>query len=63
MFNHAGGPRPEQLQKERTVQKTTYEEDIEQRSYPEPGNSSESLPPAPNAAGIRSQPRQAAFIG
>jgi hypothetical protein len=53
MFNLAGGPHPEQPQKKRAVQKANYEEDIEQRSYPESGKSSESLPPAPDAAGIR----------
>jgi hypothetical protein len=62
MFNHPGGLHPEQPQKERVVQKANYEEDIEQRSYPEPGKSSESLSPAPDAAGIRYQPRQAALI-
>ena len=62
MFNQAGGLHTEQPQKERTVQETNYEEDIEE-SYQELGKSSESLPPAPNAAGIRYQPRQAAFIG
>jgi hypothetical protein len=69
MFNQAGGPyseqprKEEQPPKERTVQKANYEEDIEQRSYPKPGKSSESLPPAPNATGICCRPRQAAFIG
>lgn len=62
MFNQASGLYSEQHQKERTVQETNCEEDIEQ-SYQGLGKSSESLPPAPNAAGIRYQPRQAAFVG